>query len=229
VLVLVSDLSPELVAATVERLFGDWTAPAADADRPRPPMPRVSPSQLVVALPGKAEAIVMLGGNGIARDHPDYYPAFLATRILGGGLGSRLMRALRQQGGMTYGVHSYFHPVLGERPFVIALQTDPARVDQAVAAAQAETARLRVGGITPDELEVARAEAMGSLVLSVEEQMGLAFVLRDTELFALGLDYPQRFPALVRAVTLEQVERAARTYLDAERLVQVVIMPAAAD
>jgi zinc protease len=228
VLVVVSDLDAELIAATVERLFGDWTAPPASPDSPRPPMPRVSPSQLVVALPGKAEAIVMLGGNGITRDHPDYYPAFLATRILGGGLGSRLMKALRQQGGMTYGVHSYFHPVLGERPFVIQLQTDPDRVDQAVAAARAETARLQAGGITADELKEAQAGAIGSLVLSVEEQMGLAFVLRDTELFDLGLNYPQRFPILVRAVTLEQVERAARTYIDPDRLVQVVIAPAAA-
>jgi zinc protease len=228
VLVVVSDLPPELVAATVERLFGDWTAAPGPPEHPRPAMPLVQqPSQASVSLPGKAEAIVMLGGNGITRTHPDYYPAFLATRILGGGLGSRLMTALRQQGGMTYGVYSYFHPVLGERPFVISLQTDPATVGKAVAAARAETARMRDGGITAEELQEARAGAIGSLILSIEEQMGLAFVLRDTELFGLGLDYPQRFPALLKAVTLDQVQAAARRYIHPEKLVQVVVAPAA--
>lgn len=228
VLVVVSDLAPELVAAGVERVFGDWTAVPAPREAPRPAMPNIAkPDEVTVFLPGKAEAIVMLAGNGITRTHPDYYPAFLATRILGGGLGSRLMTALRQEGGMTYGVYSYFHPVLGERPFVIQLQTDPATVAKAVAAARAETARMLSGGITAEELEEARAGAIGSLVLSIEEQMGLAFVLRDTELFGLGLDYPQRFPALLRAVTLDQVQAAARRYLHPDKLVQVVVAPAA--
>ncbi|MFB3818868.1 MAG: M16 family metallopeptidase [Candidatus Methylomirabilales bacterium] len=228
VLVVVSDLAPELVAAAVERLFGDWRAAPGPPERPRPAMPRIQhPAQVIVSLPGKAEAIVMLGGNGITRADPDYYPAFLATRILGGGLGSRLMTALRQQGGMTYGVYSYFHPVLGERPFIISLQTDPTTVDKAVAAARAETARLVSGGITAAELEEARAGAIGSLVLSIEEQMGLAFVLRDTELFGLGLDYPQRFPALLKAVSLDQVQAAARRYIHPDQLIQVVVAPAA--
>jgi predicted Zn-dependent peptidase len=83
------------------------------------------------------------------------------------------------------------------------------------------------GGITAEELEEARAGAIGSLVLSIEEQMGLAFVLRDTELFGLGLDYPQRFPGLLKAVTLDQVQAAARRYIHPDTLVQVVVAPAA--
>ena len=35
---------------------------------------------------------------------------------------------------MTYGVYSYFHPVLGERPWVVSLQTGPALVERAIAA-----------------------------------------------------------------------------------------------
>jgi len=179
-----------------------------------------------ITLPGKSEAIIMLGGNGITRDDPDYYPAFLANRILGGGdLTSRLMKALRQDGGMTYGVYSYFHPVIGERPWVISLQTGPAMVDRAIAAIVAETNRLREHGVTPEELEEARAGAIGSLVLSMEDQMGMAFVLRDTELFNLGLDFPERFPAALRSVTPGQAQAAARKYIHPDRLVGVVVTP----
>jgi predicted Zn-dependent peptidase len=74
-------------------------------------------------------------------------------------------------------------------------------------------------------LEEAKASAIGSLVLSMEEQMGLAFVFRDTELFRLGLDFPQTFPKAIRTVTAEQVQAAARKYIHSGHLLQVVVTP----
>jgi len=168
----------------------------------------------------------MLGGNGITRDNPDYYPAFLANRVLGGGgLGTRLMQTLRERQGLVYAVYCYYWPVLAERPWVLFLQTAPAAVDRVIAGALTEITRLQDGGATAEELEQAKASAIGSLALSMEDQMGMAFVLRDTELFNLGLDYPRRFPVDVRAVTAEQVQAAARKYLHPDRLVQVVVTP----
>ena len=226
VLVVVGDRTPEEVLAAVEKTFGDWS-PLALPSVPRPPMPLVtSVSRRTIPLPGKSEAIVMLGGNGITRDNPDYYAAFLANRILGGGeLNSRLMKSLRQEGGMTYGVYSYFFPVLGERPWVVSLQTTPALVERAIAAVVRQADRLREDGVTAEELEESRAAAIGSLVLSMEDQMGMAFVLRDTELFGLGVDFPARFPADLRSVTPAQARDAARKYIHPDRLVQIVVTP----
>ena len=227
VLVVVGDINPEEALTAVERAFGSWT-PQDATPVPRPPMPPVaSTTRHWITLLGKSEAIVTMGGNGITRESPDYYAAFLANRILGGGeLNSRLMKALRQDGGMTYGVYSYFHPILGERPWIVSLQTGPAMVERAIAAAVAETVRLREHGVTAEELEESRAAAIGSLVLSMEDQMGMAFVLRDTELFNLGLDFPNHFPAALRAVTPDQVQTAARKYIHPDQLVQIVVTPA---
>ncbi len=227
VLVIAGDLPPERILASVERAFGDWERGPAPSPAPRPPMPAVSGSpRFTVVLPGKSEAILMLGGNGIARDNPDYYPAFLANRILGGsGLGTRLMQSLREREGITYGVYSYFYPVLGERPWMVSLQTAPEAVDRAIAAVLAEIARIRDGGVTAEELTQAKASAIGSLALSMEDQIGMALVYRDAELFNLGLDFPRRFPADVGAVTLEQVQAAARKYIHPDRLIQVVVTP----
>jgi zinc protease len=228
VLVVVGDRTPEEIRASVERALGDWK-PAARSSSPRPPMPTVTATaRRTITLPGKSEAIVMLGGNGITREHPDYFAAFLANRILGGGdLNSRLMKALRQDGGMTYGVYSYFQPVLGERPWVVSFQTGPGMVDRAIDAVLAETNRLREHGVSPEELEESRAAAIGSLVLSMEDQLGMAFVLRDTELFGLGVDFPSRFPADLRSVTPLQIRDAARKFIHPDRLVQIVVTPSA--
>ncbi len=53
----------------------------------------------------------------------------------------------------------------------------------------------------------------------------MACVLRDTELFNLPLDFPQRFPADIRAVTADQVQAAAKKYIHPDRLVQIVVTP----
>ena len=98
-------------------------------------------------------------------------------------------------------------------------------VDRAISAAIAEADRLREDGVTAKELDESRAAAIGSLVLSMEDQMGIAFVLRDTELFDLGLDFPDRFPVAIRAVTPEQVQTAARKFIHPDRLVQIVVTP----
>jgi zinc protease len=79
--------------------------------------------------------------------------------------------------------------------------------------------------VTANELDESRAAAIGSLVLSMEDQMGIAFVLRDTELFNLGLDFPERFPIALRAVTPERAQAAARTFIHPDRLVQIVVTP----
>jgi zinc protease len=226
VLVIVGDRTPEEMLAQVRRAFGGWSRSEVPPPDMRPPMPRVARTvRHTVTLPGKAEAFVMLGGNGISRDHPDYYPAFLAARILGGGLGSRLMRVLRDEGGMTYGAHSYFHPFLGERPWIISMQAAPQNVDRAVAVALAEARRLRDTGVDAEELAMAKASAIGLLALSLEDQEGQAFVLRDAELFSLGSDFPRRYVEAIRALTAEQVQSAARTYLDPDRMIQVVVTP----
>ncbi|MFI5340673.1 MAG: M16 family metallopeptidase [Candidatus Methylomirabilales bacterium] len=227
VLVIAGDLSPTQILTSVERAFGSWTVPQGPPLAARPPMPTVSASSRhTVVLPGKSEAIVMLGGNGITRDNPDYYPAFLANRVLGGGgLGTRLMQTLRERQGLVYAVYSYYWPVLAERPWVLFLQTAPGAVDRVVVDSLTEIARLQDGGATTEELEQVKASAIGSLALTMEDQMGMAFVLRDTEIFNLGLDYPRRFPVDVRAVSAEQVQAAARKYLHPDHLMQVVVTP----
>jgi zinc protease len=226
VLVVVGDISPAEALASIQRAFGGW-ARLEESTPLRPPMPAVAPSaQYTVQLNGKSEAIVVMGGNGVFRNDPDYYAAYMANRILGvGDLNSRLMKALRQQNGMTYGVYSYFYPVLGERPWVAFLQTSPAMVERAIAATIAEANRLREHGVTAEELEESRSAAIGSLVLSMEDQMGMAFILRDTELFNLGLDFPERFPIALRAVTPERTQAAARKFIHPDRLIRIVVTP----
>jgi len=223
---VVGDISLERARTTVERAFGTWPRLAERVDESIPPMPSVAPTaRHTVEMPGKFEAFAMLGGNGISRLDPDYHATLLATRVLGWGMTSRLTSALREKAGMTYSIWSYFHPFRFERPFVIQFQAAPEVMDRALAQVVAVTRQFRDTGATAAELEEAKASIVGSMALSMEDQMGQALVYRDTELFSLGLDYPQHFIEIIRAITLAQVNAAAKKYIHPDHLVQIVVTP----
>jgi zinc protease len=226
VLVVVGDVSLERARDAVERAFGSWPSLLERVDESIPPMPTVTATiRKTVEIPGKFEAFAMLAGNGISRLNPDYYATLLATRVLGWGMTSRLTTALREKAGMTYSIWSYFHPFRFERPFVIQFQADPELMGRALDQVVAVTRQFCDTGATAAELEEAKASIIGSMALSMEDQMGQALVYRDTELYSLGLDYPQRFMEIIRAVTLAQVNAAAKQYIHPDRLVEIVVTP----
>jgi zinc protease len=43
------------------------------------------------------------------------------------------------------------------------------------------------------------------------------------EYYGLGLDYPQKYPTLIRSVTREEVLRVAKTYLQPEKYILVIV------
>ena len=55
--------------------------------------------------------MVVFGHGGIARDDPDFIPAFVMDHILGGGgFGSRLTEEVREKRGLTYGISTWLAP-----------------------------------------------------------------------------------------------------------------------
>jgi zinc protease len=90
---------------------------------------------------------------------------------------------------------------------------NPANVVRAIDGILREIDGLQRQPVRGDELRDARDYVTGSLALRLETDGGLAQALLEIELFDLGLDYLLRFPALIAAITPEQMGEAARRYL----------------
>ena len=78
---------------------------------------------------------------------------------------------------------------------------------------------------TPVSYQACDAQAFltGYFPLRMDTLGKLVRLLAGIELYGLGLDYPERYPALIRAVTAADVQRVARQYLHADRFVLVVV------
>src|SRR5690606_19763773 len=143
--------------------------------------------------------------------------------ILGGAFTSRLNMALREERGYTYGAGSRFEFRLGPGPFVASSAVFTDVTDDALRIFVAEIRRIRQEVVPAEELERARNYVALGLPRQLETTAQIARTIADIELYGLGEDYLARFIERVRAVTAEEVLRAARSYLDPDHMALVVV------
>jgi len=226
VLAVVGDVKVDEVRALVDRYFGDWQGPEF---KPLT-FPEVSAKsdKVVKSIPDKSEVDIYIGGpGGLKRTDPDFYAAQIMNLILGGGgaLNSRLGDVVRDKNGLAYNIYSSFHASTGAGPWYVALGVNPKNTDKAVELVKQEIARMRDGGATQREVDDAVAFVTGAHAITLETNAAIAGELMDTEYFKLGLDYPERVTGLYRAITLEQVNAAAKKYLNPDKLVVSIAGP----
>ena len=179
----------------------------------------------VVLVREKANVDVLLGTVApLRRNASDYYAAVLANRALGEStLSSRLGLRVRDAEGLTYGIASRFRaPSLAAGPWYIAVSVNPSNVERAIDSALGVLREYVEHGISPEELEDEKSSAVGSFKVSLSTNAGLASALWNAEFYRLGLDYVERYPELVRRVTVEEVNAAIRKYFRPDRLTIVV-------
>ena len=80
-------------------------------------------------------------------------------------------------------------------------------------------------GLSEAELADCKQYLIGSIPRLLETNAAIAIFLQTAEFFGLGLDHDVRVPALLDAVTLEDVKRVAQRTLDTNRASVVVAGP----
>jgi zinc protease len=224
--VVVGDVEPSRAIAVTAAHLGDWSKPPAAPPELPPALPPAGRRQQVIAMPGKAQADVAYGFVAVARSDPEFYAYFLMNNVLGQyAMGGRLGDSIRERQGMAYYVSSALEasPIPG--PLLVRAGVAAGNVDRTIASIDAELARVRTEGLTAAEMLESQQFLAGSLPRMLETNAGIATFLQTAEFFGLGLDFDLRLPHLLRGVTLDQVNAAARAVLDPERATFVIAGP----
>jgi zinc protease len=227
-LIIVGDVNATRAMERVAAAFDGWS-PANPMDRAVPPVaPATSRRDTRITMTGKSQTDIAYGFTTINRLDPRYYAYSVMNNILGQfGLGGRLAENIRERQGMAYYAFSAFDPSLGPGPLVIRAGVDPRNVDRAIAAIDAEVGALGREGPTERELAETRQFLIGSVPRMLETNQSIATFLHTAEFFGLGLDFDRRLPALLDAVTLDDVRAAASDVLRPERASIAIAGPAA--
>jgi zinc protease len=228
IVVVAGDVTPDQVRAALQKRLGDWprnseTQPVVPPDLSL----QASPSALDLTVPDRTQTSIVWGhAGGLRRNDPDFYATQVMSLVLGGGaLTSRLSTAIRDDQGLAYSVFGYFDASLYPGPFRVVLGTNPANAKKALAGLDAEVRRIQKDGVTAREVDEAVAYLTGRFPLRLETNAGVAEMLWGMEFYNLGADYIDRYASYYRAVTVPQVNEAARVHLHPERATAVVAGP----
>jgi zinc protease len=227
VVAVIGDVKTDEVIVRLEDAFGGWQAAGDDTFYDIPVAPRPAGARrIVVPMFNKTQADIVWGLPGLLRTSPDYYVARVANAILGQvGLMGRLGANVRDSQGLAYYASSSIEAGLGAGPWAVYAGVAPGSVDRALESILDEIARLRDELVTEEELADAQDYLTGVLPLFLETNNGVAAMLTEIELYGLGLDFLQRYPAFIRAVTREDVQAVAQKYLDTENYALAIVGP----
>ena len=178
---------------------------------------------LVVDLP-QPQSLVTFTAPAMARDDADFFPAYVLNYTFGGGgFESRLMKDLRVEKGLTYGIYTGISTGDHLNTWNGGGQTKNESVGDFIDGIKTNMTSIVNEGVTEEELADAKAYLTGSYPLSFDSNSKIAGNLMSVRLEELGVDYFDRRNALVEAVTLDDVNRVAADYLKPENFTFVVV------
>ena len=181
------------------------------------------PGLRVIEL-GVPQSAAVFGHAGVARDDPDFIPAYVMNYVLGGGgFASRLMTEVREKRGLAYGVYAYLSVRDEAALYIGSVQTANERMAESLEVIKAEWARMAADGITAEELDRAKRYLTGAFPLRFDSNAKIANYLVFMQEEDLGIDYLERRNGLIEAVTLDDVKRVAARLLKPEALSIVVV------
>lgn len=220
-LVVSGQVSAAEVMAEARRLFGSLAGGAPVVDPPIPP-PQASGKRVVIEQPAQQMQIVA-GGLAPSLDHPDHAAVKVLSTILGGGMAGRLFVELRDKSALAYTAASFYEPVHEPGALVLYLGTAPENAAKAEQALLAEVKKIRDVPVSAEELARAKGYLLGRYAMDRRTNERLAWYLGFYEVEGVGRAYPEKYRQRVDAVTVADVQRAARTYLGS--LSSVVLGP----
>lgn len=222
ILAVVGDVRLAELKSRLQARLGSWQPGGPALTPPPPPMPL--PRRVVKTIQRQVtQANINFGYVGITRNNPDYYAVQVMNYLLGGGFGSYLTAKIREENGWAYDVGSYVGAgkIAGE--FSVSMQTQNEVAEQAIEAALEQIRRIREQPVSEQHLKDAKAYLTGSFPLRLDTSTKLVGMLSSIEFYGLGLDYVDRYPTLINAVTAVDVQRVAQRYLDPEHYALAVV------
>jgi zinc protease len=222
-LTIVGDFDPAEMTALVKELFASWKSkmPYERIPTEYRDFPAINAS---FETPDKANAVFYAYQLLKVRDEdPDYPALMMAGNILAANNESRLKHRLREKEGISYVVSGSLNsgtldPV---GAFSATATYAPQYAGRLEAAFREEVARALKDGFSPQELEGARKGWLESWTVLRSEDGTLASHINNLLFYDRKLAWNAAFEEKVKALTLEEVNRALKKYIDPDRIIIV--------
>ena len=207
--------------AEIRKAFSDWkkgTPP--DLSQPAPHSER---AVFLVDRPGAVQSTINLGMPVIDPSNPDWDTLFLMNVLLGGSFGSRITSNIREQKGYTYSPSSQLSSRYRDAYWVEVADVTTNVTGPAIKEVIGEIDRLQADPPSDQELKGFQNYRAGVFILQNSSRGGITGQLEFVDLHHLPADYLNGYVTRVYAVTPQQVQQAAKKYLQDDKATIVVV------
>jgi zinc protease len=202
------DVDPATLTQLLNSAFGHL--PARTPAPPPWPGHVGTPGVQVIPMP-VPQPSVAFGLPGLMRSDRDFVPGFVANYIVGGGgFSSRLTDEVRVKRGLTYDIDTSLETFRRAGIMAGEFATKQGSVNDAIGVVRDTLKDFAENGPTDKELADAKTYLTGSFPLSFSSNVGIVGELNGFQQVGLPIDYVQKRNALIEAVTVADVKRAAR-------------------
>ncbi len=212
-LVLVGQVSPSDVRTLTEQIFG--VIPAGPRPENPAPAPATPPGPQRITVRGPLltdQSTLDIGARTVGRGHPDSW----ALAVLGEMLRQELTEEIRYKRGLVYGLWASNTAFDDTGYFAVETTSASDKREEIRQVVEGRLAELRAGTINPQRVEEARAALVGRWALSMEGNVARASYLAEWTSLLGTSDPPPNYPALIGAVTADDLVRVTKTYLRPE-------------
>lgn len=187
------------------------------------PLSTIETTQLHQDKEDSVQSSLRIGKKIIGRSHPDYADVLLVNHLLGGYFGSRLMKNIREEKGLTYGIHSSINNLRQDGYLAIGTDVNKENRELAFQEIKNELTRLCEELISDEELDTARQHFIGSLQTELSTAFAHAEKIRNIVLFDLDTRYYSKLIERVSHLNSGNLLNTANQYFHPNNFVEVSV------
>ena len=210
------------VVRLVKKFFADVEAKEGDDHDPKLTDYKTEQQTLQKAI---EQTHLVVGKRGLNYDHPDKYKFLLTNTILGGGMSSRLHQNVREQYGYCYTISSFNQSYKDTGLYGVYVGTDKDYVDHVEELIFKELYRLRDEPVPQKELDEAKAQLKGKLLLSLESMSNRMRRLAKSQIYFDRFITLDELISNIDAVQADEIQEFSAGFFEKSQYSKAILLP----
>ncbi len=222
--ILISGVLPKDFQSQLDELFGQASVPkVSTVNLDITPDPT---KHLWIDKPHSVQSSLKIGKRLFNRAHPNYIKLLVTNELLGGFFGSRLMKNIREEKGLTYGIHSNLYALNHDGYFCISTDVKGEFTQQAVDEIFKEIESLQTQEVPQNELDTVKNYMLGTFSSTVATPFSLMDRFKAVHYQGLDYSYYRDYFDTLDEISSADLLTQSRQHLDVNSLSTCIVGPA---
>jgi len=169
------------------------------------------------------QSAIRLSWKVVNKAHEDFMEITVLNTVLGGYFGSRLMKNLREEKGLTYGAGSAIASTKQTGIWVLATDVDANATHLALEEIYREINRLKTKLIQDDELDLVKNYIPGKVLRSLEKDEDKLRAIMELSDYELPENYFQSYLDKLKQIDAHRLRELANEYMLFDQISEVVV------